>query len=54
VRAMAARNLTQAKAWAMLLWPFGPQNHRLADGPKGQENSAQALAWVNIKRRLAL
>ena len=26
----------------------------LADGPKGQENSAQALAWVNIKRGLAL
>src|ERR1700730_5285157 len=61
-RAMVPRDLTQAKARAMLSWPFGPQNHRrcsgcpngLADGPKGQENSAQALAWVNIKRRLAL
>ena len=27
-RAMVARDLTQAKAWAMLSWPFGPQNHR--------------------------
>jgi hypothetical protein len=55
-RAMVARDLTQAKAWAMLSWPFGPQNHRgargcpnrLADGPKGQENSAQALAGFSL------
>jgi hypothetical protein len=27
-RAMLAGELTQGKPWAMLSWPFGPQNHR--------------------------
>jgi hypothetical protein len=48
--------LNRYKAWAMLSWPFGPGfraaelprcsefPNGLADGPKGQENSAQALA----------
>ena len=59
-----ARDLTQAKAWAMLSWPFGPQNHRGAWGfpsltgsltaRRAKKTQPRALAWVNIKRRLVL
>ena len=53
---------TQAKAWAEFSWPYGPQagparkprSFQGFCGPKGQESTAQALAWVRSLAATAL